>query len=152
TTPTARLLQTNWYRVNGRYDAPAVIVLRFNQPVRPADVVVHLSARYQAHEWIVPALSLDQRTRMGPADAARFDAKVAAVKAVTASTAPVPLALATSWDTQRFPRSPDLVVLQTSAVPSPDGWIQLTVDPRLPAVEGRATPPAPQTYVVQLDP
>src|SRR5262245_33922303 len=36
-TPTVRLLQTDWYRLNGRYDQPTVIALRFNQPVRPGD-------------------------------------------------------------------------------------------------------------------
>src|SRR5262249_51502663 len=119
TTPTARLLQTNWYRVNGRYDAPAVIVLRFNQPMQPADVMAHATARYEPHEWDPPTLSSEQRTRIGVADAARFDAKVAAVKAVAASSAPVALALATRWDTERFPRAPDLVVLQTTDAPSP---------------------------------
>src|SRR5687767_13829190 len=36
TTPTVRLLNTNWYRRGGRAGAPMVILLRFNQPVRPA--------------------------------------------------------------------------------------------------------------------
>ena len=35
TTPTVRLLQTHWYRLNGRFDQPVVIPLRFNQPVDP---------------------------------------------------------------------------------------------------------------------
>ncbi|HJZ74931.1 MAG TPA: Ig-like domain-containing protein [Vicinamibacterales bacterium] len=152
TTPTARLLQTDWYRANGRYDAPAVILLRFNQPMRPADVIAHVTARYEPHEWVPPPLSAEQRTRMGAADAARFDARVAAVKAVAASNATVALALATSWDTERFPRSPDLVVLQTTGAPSPDGWLSLTLDTRLPAIEGRATPPRTQTYVARLAP
>jgi alpha-2-macroglobulin len=150
TTPTPRLLQTNWYRVNGRYDRPAVIVLRFNQAMRPADVLAHATARYQPHEWTAPALTADQRARIGAAEAARFDAKVAAVRTVAASTAAVPLAPAADWDTERFPRSPDLVVLQTTAAPSADGWLAVTLDTRLPGVEGRATPPRPQTYVVQL--
>ena len=49
TTPTARLLSTDWYRLNGRYDRPAIIALRFNQPVRPTDVLAHTSVRYQRH-------------------------------------------------------------------------------------------------------
>ena len=40
TTPTVHLLRTNWYRQNGRYDQPILIALRFNQPVRAADVGV----------------------------------------------------------------------------------------------------------------
>src|SRR4029077_6974225 len=39
TTPTAHLLEVNWYRAGGRYDQKVVIPLRFNQPVRPADVL-----------------------------------------------------------------------------------------------------------------
>src|SRR5688572_7918446 len=36
TTPAVRLLSTDWYRKGGRFDAPIVIALRFNQPVDPA--------------------------------------------------------------------------------------------------------------------
>jgi hypothetical protein len=35
-TPTVRLLSAEWYRQDGRSDSPAVIALRFNQPVRRA--------------------------------------------------------------------------------------------------------------------
>ena len=38
TTPTVKLRSTGWYRKNGRFDSPVMIALRFNQPVRPADV------------------------------------------------------------------------------------------------------------------
>src|SRR5262245_59902066 len=41
TTPTVRLLSTNWYRLNGRFDRPLVVALRFNQAVRTADVIEH---------------------------------------------------------------------------------------------------------------
>jgi len=151
TTPTVRLLQTNWYRSNGRYDSAIVIPLRFNQPVRAADVLAHITARYQPHQWDPPVLTSDQRRRMGAADAARFDAKVTAVRSVVESSAAAPLIVATSWNTTQFPRSPDLVVLQTTTPPPPDGWLQLTLDTRLPASEGRATPPRPQSHVVQLE-
>src|SRR5262249_40088939 len=39
TTPTVRLLDTEFYRENGRFDQPVKIILRFNQPVRAADVL-----------------------------------------------------------------------------------------------------------------
>ena len=38
TTPTVRLLQTNWYRRDGSIGSPMVVLLRFNQPVRAEDV------------------------------------------------------------------------------------------------------------------
>ena len=150
TTPTARLLSTEFYRVNGRFDAPLVIALRFNQPVRPADVLAHTSARYQRHDFDRPSITPEERAYMGPA-AAAFDAKVTAAAAVAVSEAPVALRLATEWDRKHYPPSPDLVVLETSDVPSPDGWILVTLDNRLPAIEGTATPPAPQSHTVVLD-
>ena len=48
-TPTASLLQTNWYRPGGRFDAAPIIVLRFNQPVKPDDVLAHLRAAFEKH-------------------------------------------------------------------------------------------------------
>src|SRR5712691_3622108 len=151
TTPTVRLLQTQWYRVNGRYDQPAILALRFNQAVRPADVLAHAAARYERHEWERPGLTATERARMGAADAARFDAKVAVTAAVASSQAPIPLLLAADWDRRRFVPAPDLVVLQTVSAPATDGWLRLALDTRLPAVEGRATPPAEQSHVVYLD-
>ena len=95
TTPTARLLQTQWYRVGARYDQKVVVMLRFNQPVRPADVLAHTTARYDPHEWMAPDLSPEELQRMGPAEAGRFNAKVAATRATTRSRTPLALALAT---------------------------------------------------------
>ena len=151
TTPTVRLLQTQWYRVNGRFDQPAILALRFNQAVRPADVLAHAAARYERHEWERPFLTATERARMSPADAARFDAKVAATAAIAASQSPIPLRLAPDWDKRRFAPAPNLVVLQTVSAPATDGWLRLALDTRLPAVEGRATPPAEQSHVVYLD-
>ena len=37
TTPTVKLLRTESYRRGGRADAPFVVLLRFNQPVQPAE-------------------------------------------------------------------------------------------------------------------
>jgi uncharacterized protein YfaS (alpha-2-macroglobulin family) len=152
TTPTVRLLSTDWYRISGRFDRPAIVALRFNQPVRPPDVLAHVTVRYQRHEWAAPMLTAEERGRMGAGEAARFDAKVAVARAAAASTLGVPVVLAADWDKKRFPPSPDLIVLQTSAAPLPDGWLDLTLDARLPAVEGRATPARSQTYVVRLAP
>jgi len=151
TTPTVKLVQTRWYRVNGRFDQPAIIALRFNQAVRPAEVLAHVTARYARHDWDRPQLTAAERARMSTPEAARFDAKVAATAATAASEAPVALRLAPDWDKKRFPPSPDLVVLQTASSPATDGWLLLALDTRLPAVEGRATPSVGQVYVVYLD-
>ena len=54
-TPTAQLLQTHWYRPGGRYDAAPIIVLRFNQPVKPEDVAAHVRASFEKHDFIAAA-------------------------------------------------------------------------------------------------
>src|SRR5262245_2415256 len=152
TTPTARLLETHWYRANGRAADRVVLALRFNQPMRAPDVQAHARAQYQPHEWSAPEIAADERARMGAAEAARFDAKVSAVSATAASTAAIPLRVAADWDKKQFPASPDLVVLETTAAPASEAWVRLLFDNRLPAVQGRATPPAEQEFVVRLEP
>jgi uncharacterized protein YfaS (alpha-2-macroglobulin family) len=151
TTPTVRLLAANWYRLNGRYDQPVILALRFNQAVRPVDALAHVAARYQRHDFTRPAVAPEARARMGADGAARFDAKVAAAAAVAVSTAAVPLQLVPDWDKTQFPPSADLVVLQTQPAPSTDGWLELSVDTQMPAVQGRATPPVVQRRTIRLD-
>jgi uncharacterized protein YfaS (alpha-2-macroglobulin family) len=151
TTPTVRLLRTRWYRANGRATERAILALRFNQPVRPVDVLAHTTARYQPHPWAIPVIAPEERTGMSPVEAARFDSKVSATSATAASRAPIPLQLAADWDKKEFPPSPDLVVLETVSAPASEGWIQLTLDTRLPALQGRATPAAEQLHTVQLE-
>jgi uncharacterized protein YfaS (alpha-2-macroglobulin family) len=151
TTPTAHLLDVNWYRAGGRYDQKIIIPLRFNQPVRPADVLAHTTARYEPHDWTQPDVSPSELDLMGPVEAAKFNAKVAAVRAITRARAPIPLAIATTWDRQRFPAAPDLVVLETAVVPGLDAHVRIAVDNRLPAVQGAATPAQEQNQVVRLE-
>ena len=100
------LLNTNWYRRGGRAGAPMVILLRFNQPVRPADVAPHIAARLQQHDWDVPQLTpegIERLKTIDPSSVQRFNAKVTAPAAVTKSTAPVGLRLTTE-DRSRFRR------------------------------------------------
>ena len=56
-TATARLLQTDWYRPGGRFDAAPIIVMRFNQPVKPDDVAAHVRASFQPHAFTAPRVS-----------------------------------------------------------------------------------------------
>jgi len=53
-TPTVRLLQTEWYRRGDTVDGAMVVLLRFNQPVRSADVAAHLTASLERHTWVAP--------------------------------------------------------------------------------------------------
>jgi hypothetical protein len=151
TTPTAHLLRVTWYRAGGRYDQKIIIPLRFNQPVRPADVLAHTSLRYEPHDWTQPDVSPTEVDRMGPVEAAKFNTKVSAVRATTRSRAPIGLALATNWDRERFPPSPDLVVLETAIAPAVEAHLQISVDNRLPAIQGPATPAVAQDQVFELE-
>ena len=151
TTSTVRLRRTQWYRLNGRFDQPEVIALHFNQPVRPADVLAHATLRYERHPFNRPVLTEDERARMGPAEVARFLAKVAATAAVTDSVAPIGFQRAADWDKTRFPPASDLVVLQTLTAPAPDGRLLLTLDTGLPGVDGSATPANPQSFTVPMN-
>ena len=153
TTPTVRLLATRWYR-KSRIGSPLVVALRFNQPVRAADVARHATLRYKPHEWPRPSLGTDavaRLRRLEPAGLAAFDAKVAAAERAAGANAVVPFTIAADWDRERYPPSPDLVVLETSGVPPPESWIEVTLDNRLPAVGGPALPPAEQQYTMQLE-
>src|SRR5262249_26614594 len=108
--------------------------------------------RYERHDWDRPAMSAEERARISTDDEARFDAKVAASLAVANSEAPVALRLAAGLDKKKVPSSPHLRGLQSSAAPSPDGWVRLALDTRVPGVEGPATPPTPQSFTIQLEP
>jgi uncharacterized protein YfaS (alpha-2-macroglobulin family) len=155
TTPTVRLLHTNWIRRTGRYDAPVQIFVRFNQSVNPVLVFPHLAARYEKHDFdapVIPPSGIGRLRQSDPAGLQKFEAKVNAARAAAQSEAPVPLALARTWDQTAYPRAPDLVVLDTTIVPPPDGWIRLTVGPNIPALQGRAVPGVEQQYTVQLPP
>jgi uncharacterized protein YfaS (alpha-2-macroglobulin family) len=155
TTPTVRLLNTNWIRRTGRYDAPVQIFLRFNQAVNPALVLPHLSTRYERHPFDAPVMPPEGIARLNqsdPAGLARFQEKVARARQAAESDAPVALTLATTWDLERYPKSPDLVVIDTTIVPPPDAWIRLVVGPKVPSLQGRAVPGVEQRYTIQLPP
>src|SRR5512136_2131475 len=88
TTPTVRLLSTEWYRKRHRYTDPLIIALRFNQPMMAPQVVSHMSLRFQPHPWAAPYLQPDAVTRLkatDPQSLQAFDAKVAS--AATAAAA-----------------------------------------------------------------
>ena len=124
---------------DGRFDSPAVIALRFNQPVRPEDVAAHAHVALAPHAWTAPALSPQARERWrqtDPAGLARFDEKVAAVRRVTSASDAVGVRVADSWNEQRFPPQPTRVVLETTSAPPPDDWLAITIDDAMPSLGG----------------
>ncbi len=154
TTPTARLLRTEWYRRGDRFDSTLVVALRFNQPVRPRDVLAHATARFSAHPWTLDDLDgLRTRLRSWPAGqqaVVLLDAKVAATRAVAAATSPVQLALASDCDKKRYPPSPDLVVVEAVTMVPPESWVNVALDAQVPSPAGAATPGKLQDYTVKV--
>jgi uncharacterized protein YfaS (alpha-2-macroglobulin family) len=155
TTPTVRLLSTEWVRRNNRFDQPVHIALRFNQPVRPADVLAHVRVRYAAHDFEPPVFTERELARLktgDPAGLAAFNAKVAASTRAANQTAPVTVRLAPSWDTDRFPAEDTLVVVETTTVPPPESWLDITLNPTMPSMAGPARPSEPQQSTIQVEP
>src|SRR5687768_11708919 len=153
TTPTVRLLSARWARRDDRFDRPVHLALRFNQRVRPEDVVAHLTVRLQPHAWDAPVMSAAERARLEattPGGTRLFDAKVAAARQVAARTDAVDVRVATVWDRERFPPEDTLVVLETVTSPSPAAWLQLTLGAGMPSPEGPERPPTPETTTVEL--
>ena len=153
TTPTVRLTTARWLRQGGRFDAPVALALRFNQRVRPADALAHVTAAFQPHEFEAPSFSAAERARLASSDPdglKRFDAKVALARQTAARRDAVPLRVATDWDRKRFPPNDQQVVLETVAAPPPGAWMQLTMDVRMPSPDGPELPPTAQTTTVEL--
>ena len=154
TTPTAKLLNTNWYRTGGTVNGTPIILLRFNQPMRPADVLASATAALEPHDWSAPVFSPDEETRLksiDPLALEHFSAKVRATRAIASSAAPVALRLAADWDKKQFPPSPDLVALEVTSKVLPESWVQLTLAENLRAAGGRAVPRVPQEFTIQFE-
>ena len=154
TTPTVKLVRTDWYRRGGRASGALVVLVRFNQPVRPADVAAHVSARFQPRQWAEPSRdgALAASEKVDPTALERFNAKVAATRAAASATGPVQLRLTTDWDRKAFPASPDLVAFEAvTPVPSQSA-VRLTVDGRLPSSGGTATRGTPDVFTIEVEP
>jgi alpha-2-macroglobulin len=155
TTPTVKLLQTQWYRRGGRAGGPMVILLYFNQPVRTVDVAPHISAQFEKHTWAEPAIPATGVARLKATDAAalqRFAAKVSAVRAVVNSEAPVTIRPTTDWDKKLFPDTRALVVLETTTEVPPQSWVRVTVASTVPSPAGPEKPAAPAYFTIEVEP
>jgi uncharacterized protein YfaS (alpha-2-macroglobulin family) len=157
TTPTVRLLQAQWVRVGNVYNAPVVLFLRFNQPVKPDQAALRLGLQFAPHEkeWTAPVLppGLEERLKTeDPKALADFQAKVAQALQAVRGTGPVTTFLAQDWDKEAFPPSPDLVVLQTKGVPPTDSWIKILVKGDIPSSAGPAVPGKVDEKTVHLEP
>jgi uncharacterized protein YfaS (alpha-2-macroglobulin family) len=154
TTPTAKLLQTSWYRRDETVNSAMVVLMRFNQPLRTADVTAVLTAALEPHEWNAPSFTPQALARLkaaAPAALDRFNQKVAAVRSVAGSRARVQIRPTTNWDQKRFPPSPDLLAYEIATV-APESHIKLTLAPSLRSPAGPATPGVTQEYTIEAEP
>jgi len=155
TTPTVRLLSAEWARRTERFDGPVTIALRFNQRVRPTDVLAHLQVRYEAHDWEPPAYTDRELARLktgDPAGLAAFRAKVEATRRAAALASAVPVRLASEWNKERFPVEDTVVMLETVNVPPPQSWLQVTLDTKMPSPAGPALPSQAPSTRLELEP
>jgi alpha-2-macroglobulin len=155
TTPTVHLKETHWYRKAERYDSPMLIALRFNQPVKPADIAAHLRLAFKKHFWNVPMFTPEIEARLNrtvPEALTQFRDKVAAARRAAESTAPLTFTLAQTWDKKAFPPAPDLVVFEVTAPVPTESWIDLLVDSKVPSMQGQATPGTDQTFTIYAEP
>jgi hypothetical protein len=155
TTPTVKLLRTDWYRRGDRAAGAMVILLRFNQPVQPSDAFAHVSARFEPHVWSPPAFDpgIEARlTQLDPTALDRFAAKVALTRAATTSAAPVQLKLTRDWDQKRYPQSPDLVAFEAVTIVPPQSHVRISTDGRLSSRGGAATRGVEDSFTIEAEP
>jgi uncharacterized protein YfaS (alpha-2-macroglobulin family) len=155
TTPTARMLRTEWYRPGGRFDAAPIFVLRFNQPVKAADVLPHVRGYFESHAFTPPVIAPAVEARLRALDAGALDAftaKVQRARAAATATSAVPLEIARDWDKKRFKPSADMVVLRAAAEVPPESWVRIEVDGRVPSLAGLAVSGRLQNYSVKVEP
>lgn len=155
TTPTVRVLEVDYYRTNDKATSPAILSIRFNQPVSPAKVSEHIKLSYGSYEWQAPTIADDAREALqheDPNGYSDFQKKVDAVSRVISSGQSVSFKVATDWDRERFKPGDDLVVLETTGVPASGAHIVANLDPDLPGIEGSATPGKAQTAQFEMEP
>ena len=86
-----------------------VVLLRFNQPVNAPDILAHVRASLQPHDWNEPVLANDARTRLNACSSSpRMLAKFSPAPALFGSPPPQfrNVTGEASLQTQPFPRSP----------------------------------------------
>ncbi|HUP48170.1 MAG TPA: MG2 domain-containing protein, partial [Thermoanaerobaculia bacterium] len=156
TTPTIRLLRTQWYRKGGESGGPVVVGLRFNQPVDARTIAGHLQLHTLAHRFEPPAIPPPGLRRLKadePEALAAFEAKrVRAAQAAAASGERVMAFVASEWDASRIVPGNDLVVLETRPGVPPDTWLQIHLDEELAASSADVPRGAPQELTIQLEP
>ena len=142
-TPTVRLEAVRWARRGGRFDDPVTLALSFNQPVRQADVLAHLTVRYRSTDFTAPTFTAAERARLASMDAEglrRFDQKVADARRNATRTDAIGVQPAKEWDRTLFRPTERDVMLETSIVPPPGTTLLVEIDATMPSPQGPERP------------
>ncbi|HVT44253.1 MAG TPA: MG2 domain-containing protein [Thermoanaerobaculia bacterium] len=154
TTPTVKLLRTEWYRKGLRFDDPLVILLRFNQPVDAKTMAEALSLRAVKHalrEPVIPPAGVAWLQKNDPSSLAVFRARLEGARAAARSEARILGFFTDEWNKKRHPPSSDLLVFETQPGVPPDTWIRVEIGANARGIEGAATPAKPQEFTIQLE-
>ncbi len=155
TTPTAKLLKTNWYRPGGRYDAAPIVALYFNQPVNPELAAPHITGRFERHPFVAPVIPPAAQARLRTLDGSALQAfadKVQRARANASATAPVAFEIVRDWDRKQLPFAAGMVVLRATTPVPPDSRIRLQTDGQIPSAAGLATSGRTESYAIDVEP
>lgn len=154
TTPTLRLLRTSWYRKTGRFDSPVVVVLQFNQPIRPLAIAKETKLHYFPHDWSAPPLpnGVQRWKAQEPQGFSAFEAKAALASASATQEDAVPVRAARAWNRKWFPPAKEMAVLETTAVPAVNAWIRVAIGKSARGAQGVVPAGREQEYTIKLEP
>lgn len=154
TTPTIKLLSTEFYRRGGKADGSVVIAMRFNQPISAAAILPHVRVRTAAHDVPPPfwtSDSIERLKKLEPQGWAAYEAKKTKVDQVAKTDkAPVLVFAATDWDKERWPVAEDLVVVETKPGIQPETHLDVVLAASLNRVAGAEG--TEQSNRIELDP
>jgi len=154
TTPTIRLLRTQWYRKPG---GAVVVGLRFNQPVDANVVVQHLRLSTVTHAFAPPAIppgGLERLKLKEPQAIQAFERKKAtATQAATSAGAPILFFPTSDYDQTKLDKpGPDFVVLETKPGVASGTSVEVVLDPSLRNSPRDVATGIEQTFTIALDP
>lgn len=156
TTPTIKLLSTEFYRKGGKVDGSVVIALRFNQPVSADRLLPHVKVRTVGHDFPQPFWTEEGIARvkkLEPQQWAAYEAKKAKFEQVAKTDgAPILVFAATDWNKERWAEHETLVVLETKPGIAPDTWLNVILDANLNRVAGAPDTGREQSYRIDLEP
>ena len=155
TTPTIRLMRTDWYRKGGKADGSVVVGLWFNQPVDAKTVLPHVKLITEAHELAEPYWTpegIERVKRLEPQQWAAYEAKKARAQKAAADNGALVFATASAdWDKERWPVTKELIVMETKpGVPS-ETRMRVLVGESV-GLPGREQSGRTQEYTIETEP